>query len=122
MPLPPSTVQYTALLYRQEHVDIVVEWQYPPDGPRVDRYTLSVSNGTDEVLTDISEDTTTQLTLPYNQNLTLSVTASNCIGTSAEVSVVYFEGTVSAVLALYVKSTKELVEYGSHFICSCFHT
>ncbi len=94
MPLPPTTLQYSVLLYRQEHVDIVVEWQYPPDGPRVDNYTLSVSNGTDEVLTDISEDTTTQLTLPYSQNNTLSVTASNCIGTSAEVSVVYFEGTI----------------------------
>ncbi len=109
MPLPPSTVQYTVLLYKQEHVDIIVEWQYPPDGPRVDRYTLSVINGTDEALTDISEDTSTQLALPYNQNLTLSVTASNCVGTSAEVSVVYFEGTLCAALALYVKSTKELL-------------
>ncbi len=75
-------------------MDIVVEWQYPPDGPRVDNYTLSVTSGTDEVLTDISEDTTTQLTLPYNQNITLSVTANNCIGTSAEDSIVYFEGTM----------------------------
>ncbi len=94
LPLPPTTLQYSVLLYRQEHVDIVVEWQYPPDGPRVDKYTLSVTNGTDELLTVISEDTTTQLTIPYNQNLTLSVTASNCVGTSAENSIVFFEGTI----------------------------
>ncbi len=94
MPLPPTTLQYTVLEYGQEQVNISIEWVYPPDGPRVDSYTVTVTNAMAEVVisANISEGTSAMVTLPYNQALTVSVTATNCAGSSTETSVLYFEG------------------------------
>ena len=44
----------------------------------MDNYTISGTN----IITTTSQINETTLTLPYNANLTIEITASNCIGTS----------------------------------------
>ena len=58
---------------------VTVEWAYPDNGPTVDNYTVSVSVG--ESLT--TAELMVMFMVPYDQLLTGSVAATNCIGTSA---------------------------------------
>ncbi len=73
---------------------VTVEWTYPDNGPVADNYTVSLSVGepvtTTELMAIIEE-------VPYDQLLTGSVVATNCIGSGSPASL---EG-ISKELASY---------------------
>ncbi len=62
---------------------VTVEWTYTDDGPVADNYTVSLSVGEPVTTTDlmvIIEE------VPYDQALTGSVVATNCIGSGSPAS------------------------------------
>ncbi len=63
--------------------NITVNWTYPDNGPVADNYTVSLSVGepvtTTELIATIEE-------VPYDQPLTGSVVATNCIGSGSPAS------------------------------------
>ncbi len=80
---PPSLPQSPKLSvsgYGVGGATVTVEWTYPDDGPVADTYTVSLSVGepvtTTELMAIIEE-------VPYDQTLTVSVVATNCIGSGS---------------------------------------
>ncbi len=86
-PSLPQSPQLSVSGYGVGGATVTVEWTYPDDGPVADNYTVSLSVG--------EPVTTTELTViieevPYDQSLSASVVATNCIGSGSPASV---EGT-----------------------------
>ncbi len=84
---PPSSPQSPQLKVLEYGVGgaifVTVEWMYPDDGPVADNYTVSLSVWepvtTTELMAIIEE-------VPYDQTLTGSVVATNCIGSGSPAS------------------------------------
>ena len=88
---PTSTVQY----YGPQNITVVVQWGYPQNdgGAPVVNYTVTlVGPGAVHLSTSTSVQENTTFTLPYNEEYTVNIAATNCVGTGGTVSLNISEG------------------------------
>ena len=80
LPSPPGTPSYIVQQYGRDSVTVTVQWDPPEyDGGTLVNYTITISPG-------LSQNTTNErsVTVPLSYNVphTVSVLATNCIGSS----------------------------------------
>ena len=81
LPSPPWVPTYTIQQYGRDSVTLRVQWQPPQyDGGALVNYTITVSPGLSPVTTS---GTSVPVTVPYNVIHTVSIVATNCIGSSS---------------------------------------
>ena len=98
-PSSPEDPAYTVLHYGRHNVTITVEWTYPEDGSVVDNYTITATNLMSTTSSSqTSNKTEAMLTLPYNEEYTVEIVATNCAGRGDIVTFSYFEGKICHTL------------------------
>ena len=81
LPSPPRTPSFTVQQYGRDSVTLTVQLQPPQyDGGAPVNYTITVSPGLSPVTTS---GTSVPVTVPYNVTHTVSIVATNCIGSSS---------------------------------------
>ena len=81
LPSPPRTLSSTVQEYGRDNVTLTVQWQPPQyDGGAPVNYTINVSPGVSTVTTS---GTSVPVTVPYNVIHSVSIVATNCIGSSS---------------------------------------
>ena len=88
---PTTTVQYGP-----QNITVVVQWGYPQNdgGAPVVNYTVTlVGPGAVRLSSTTSAQENTTFTLAYNEEYTVSIAATNCVGTGGTVSLNISEGT-----------------------------
>ena len=88
LPLPPSDVTVVTDDFTTENFSVFLSWM---KSQRADNYTISLNTTTDIVTTDM---TSLYQEGAYNLPLQVTLSATNCAGTSSEVIMVVSEGTV----------------------------
>ncbi len=112
-PSPSQSPQLSVSGYGVGGATVTVEWTYTDDGPVADNYTVSLSVG--------EPVTTTELMaiiegVPYDQPLTGSVVATNCIGSGSPASL---EGIAKEVASCKVIGVDNLINIKvMKFTCS----
>ena len=95
--LPSSPQSPTTIFqYGPHNLTVRVQWGYPQNdgGAPVDNYTVTlVGPGTVHLSTTISVQPVATFTLAYNEEYTVSIAATNCVGTGGTVSLNISEGT-----------------------------
>ena len=73
-------------------MSVRVEWSHPENGPLLEVYTITVTEGANTIATLTTDETNVNTTLPYDQMNGIRITANNCAGMSDAVTLDYFEG------------------------------
>ncbi len=82
VPSPPTNVRLTSIMNNSESVSVTIEWDPPSQGGSPLNYTITTTpdliSGPPPVTTSAS---TTTITINYNTDYTIAITASNrCYG------------------------------------------
>ena len=87
---PTTTVQYGP-----QNITVVFQWGYPQSdgGAPVVNYTVTLVGPGAVHLSTTSVKENTTFTLDYNEEYTVSIVATNCVGTGGTVSLNISEGT-----------------------------
>ena len=87
VPMSPQNIQSFVDMYHDYSSAVLITWDMPEDDSRVDYYQYLVIRGnTTIVAINISNTSVAISAVPYNENITFSVLAGNCVGESAEES------------------------------------
>ena len=80
--------------YQQDNFTVAVEWTYPDSDPTPDVFTVLVSTSGSTISTQTvpGNETSVALTLLYNVDYTVDVTATLCGNTSAPTTTSISEG------------------------------
>ena len=87
LPSPPQN-PVTTVHYDTQNITVVVQWSYPQSdgGAPVDNYTVTlVGPGAVHLSTTTSIQPVATFTLAYNEEYTVSIAATNCVGTGGTV-------------------------------------
>lgn len=86
IPMYPLNVQSVVDEYHDYSSTVLFTWNGPQENSRVDYYQYQVINGTEVIDASNTSNTSAILSrIPYNENITFSILARNCIGESATV-------------------------------------
>ena len=95
LPSPPQSPT-TTVHNGPDNITVVVRWDYPlrDGGAPVDNYTVTlVGPGAAHLSTTTSGQPMATFILAYNEEYTVSIAATNCVGTGGTVSLNISEGT-----------------------------
>ena len=95
LPSPPQSPT-TTVHNGPDNITVVVRWDYPlrDGGAPVDNYTVTlVGPGAVHLSTTTSGQPMATFILAYNEEYTVSIAATNCVGTGGTVSLNISEGT-----------------------------
>ena len=95
LPSPPQSTT-TTVHNGPDNITVIVQWGYPRNdgGAAVDNYTVTlVGPGAVHLSITTSVQPVATFTLAYNEEYTVSIAATNCVGTSETVSLNISEGT-----------------------------
>lgn len=107
IPMSPLIAQSVVDKYHDYSSTVLFTWNAPQDNSRVDYYQYQVVNGTKIIVASNTSNTSVIISgVPYNQNVTFSVLAGNCIGESATVMETINIGRVSYTSIHCIKNSK----------------
>ena len=95
LPSPPQSPTTTVQI-GPDNITVVVQWDYPlrDGGAPVDNYTVTlVGPGAVHLSTTTVVHRRATFTLAYNEEYTVSIAATDCVGTGGTVSLNVSEGT-----------------------------
>lgn len=101
-PCPPQTLSSTIEQYGQDNVTLTVQWSSQCDGGAPVNYSIAVSPGLNAFTTS---GATVPVTVSYNEEHTVSIVASNCIGSSSAAV-----ETIRIGISLYINCMYACVE------------
>ena len=89
LPSPPQSPNTSTVQTGPNNITVLVQWSYPQNdgGAPVDNYTVTlVGPGAVHLSTNISVQPVATFTLALNEEYTVSIAATNCVGTGGTVS------------------------------------
>ena len=113
---PPQNLSYAVQEHGLQNSIIVLEWEYP-EQMDVDSYTITVTGCLEITFPTIGDVRTSLLTLPYNEDCSVSITATNCMENSEVSTLDYFQGKIIILYPLVLFHV--LIPGTSIIICSC---
>ena len=85
IPMTPLNIQSVVDEYLDYYSTVLFTWNAPEDNSRVDYYQYYVVYGTTITASNTSNTSAIISGVPYNENITFSLLAGNCVGESATV-------------------------------------
>ena len=89
LPSPPQSPNTSTVQIGPDNITVVVQWSYPQSdgGAPVDNYTVTlIGSGAVHLSTTTTVQPVATFTLAYNEEYTVSIAATNCVGTGGTVS------------------------------------
>ena len=89
LPSPPQSPNTSTVQIGPDHITVVIQWGYPQNdgGAPVDNYTVAlVDPRAVHISTTTSVQSMATFTLAYNEEYTVNIAATNCVGTGGTVS------------------------------------
>ena len=80
---PPRNLSSAVEEYHSHFSTVLFTWDAPNGNSRIDYYQYQLINGTSVVVYNTSNTSIAVLGIPYNRNVTFSLFAINCVGSSA---------------------------------------
>ncbi len=107
VPSPPTDVRLTSIMNNSESASVTIEWDPPSQGGSPLIYIITT---TPVLISDpppVTTSTSTTITINYNTDYTIAVTASNCAGNGFTSDVLsinigrYFKCTIITPYTIY---------------------
>ena len=83
VPIAPLNLQSMVDKYHSHFSSILFTWNTPSDNSRIDYYQYQLVKEMDSFTYNTTNTSAVLPDIPYNKNVTFSITAVNCVGSSA---------------------------------------